>query len=324
MVGETTLTPAPGTTVDANGAARAPVAPLGQAGIVAAAPAEGSVTTKPAAAGAAAVSRDTIASSPENNAAALAADAARLAKASEISKLEKAIAANTDPAAKTRLEAELAKLKPAADDAVQAAAIAAAEKVLADAKTPEEKAAAQAALDKLKAPVSLTGAPAEGYTEFKLPPGFTPDPAALAAVTPLMKELNLSQAGAEKLLAFEAGRIKAAAEAAGKNHVGAWNKLMGDRLTAAKNDPEVGGSGNPDVFAKTIADARAGIKAFGTPALQAYLNTSEAGSHVEVIRALAAAGRAVSNDTVHLGGAAVKAEPKTLADRLFPQKAATK
>ena len=309
--------------VNALGEPAAHVSPLGEGGRTAPAPSAEAVFNKPA--GAPALSRDTITANPEHNPQATEADKTRLAAAAKVTELEGAIAKQTDPAAKARLEAELKALKPPvdADAATKAAAITAAEKALADAKTPDAKAAAQAALDKLKAPVALTGAP-EVYSDFKLPEGFKPDAAALSELTPLFKELNLSQAGVEKLLAAQAVRMTKTAAEAAKNHVVAWNKLMGDRLKTAQSDPEVGGSGNPDVFKQSVADAREGIRAFGTSALQAYLNTSEAGSHVEVIRALAAAGRAVKNDTLHLGGAPVKAEPKTLADRLFPKTAAKK
>jgi len=308
-----------GTVVNANGAPTAPVAPLGDAGKTAAAPPVGAVTEKPTTPGSAPVSRDTIASDP-----------------AAVSAAEKAVADAKSPEEKAKAEAALAKLKPAlgadaakaaadkaAADAAKAAAITAAEKAVADAKTPEEKAKAEAALKLLKDGPSPNGAP-ETYADFKLPDGLPVDKAALTEFGTLAKALNLSQDGAQKLIDFDAARLQAAAANAAKNHVTAWNKLMGDRLSAAKADPEVGGSGNPDVFARTVAEAREGIKAFGTPALQAYLNTSEAGSHVEVIRAFSAAGRAIKNDSLHLGGAVLKDEAPSLADRLFPKTAAKK
>lgn len=198
----------------------------------------------------------------------------------------------------------------AADEAAKAQAITDAEKAVTEAKTPEEKAAAEAKLRELKGePAKKDGAP-EKYEDFKLPDGVEIDKTQLESFLPLAKELNLSQDQAQKLIDFQAGNVKAAAE----KQVADWNKLLETRLSEAKADKEIGGAN----FEQTVADARVFLKQFGTPALQEYLNTAEAASHVEVIRAFAKAGRALADDKFVPASGGGAAQPKSLAERLFP------
>lgn len=198
-----------------------------------------------------------------------------------------------------------------AADKVAADAITVAEKAVTDAKTPEEKTAAEAKLAELKGgkpAEKKTGAP-EKYEAFKLPDGVKLDEAALAEAAPLFKDLDLTQEQAQKLIDFQAKNVATAAKTAVDN----WNSHMDTTLAAAKADKDVGGHN----WDQSIGHAAAFIKAFGTPALQAYLNTAEAGSHVEIIRAFAKAGKAVSQDGF-VPGAASPSAPVSLADRIFP------
>jgi len=221
-------------------------------------------------------------------------------------------------AAKETADAAAATVKTEADTAAAAKLVtdtAAAEKAVTDAKTPEEKAAAEKALEVLKGPKDTPGVAPEKYADFKLPEGITPDPAVLAEAAKVFKELNLSQSQAQKLVEMDTARTLAAAKKAGEDQMTAWNGLLETRLAEAKADPKVGGSN----WDQSIADAGKAIKELGTPALQAYLNRSDAGSHVEVILFFAAVGKAIGDDQIHFGSQKPQAAGEVdLAKRLFP------
>lgn len=231
--------------------------------------------------------------------------------AAAVTTAEAAVAAAKTPEEKAAAQAELDKIKLPVP-VVDPAALAAAEKAVADAKTPEEKAAAEKALDALKKPAEdKPGTAPEKYTDFVVPDGVIMRPEDAASFGALAKELSLSQSQAQKLVDYEAGRIKAAGETA----MTAYNQLLTDRLAVSKADPEVGGI----KFDESVADARKAMAAFGTPALQKYFDASDAGSHVEIIRMLAKIGKAVSDDKIHLGGKPIETSgPKSLEERLFP------
>lgn len=210
--------------------------------------------------------------------------------------------------AKTALDVKTAAdAKTAADKT----ALDAATKAVTDAKTPEEKTAAEKALADLKAAQGdKPGVAPEKYTDFKLPEGFTLDKAALDLFTPLAKSLNLSQTQAQRLIDFDIARQKGVAE----NQTKAWGDLLASRLETAKADPEIGGAG----YDANVGLAVKALDAFGTPALRKFLNESDAGSHVELIRAFAKIGKAIGNDTVHIGGAAGAATKElSQADRIY-------
>lgn len=277
---------AEGQVTDANGIVVEKTAPLGEAG------------AGPALANAEAVvvSRDTNAS--PDPAAVTAAEAA--------------VAAAKTPEEKTAAQAALDKIKPAVTaPVVDPAALAAAEKAVADAKTPEEKAAAEKKLADLKSPpVDKPGVAPEAYTDFVVPEGVILPAEVAKDFGVLAKELSLSQSQAQRLVDFQSKQALAGAQAQAK----AWEGLLNDRLAESKADPEVGGTH----FDENIGSARKAIEAFGTPGLQKYLNTSDAGSHVEIIRLLSKVGKAISEDTIHFGGKAPAGEQKDLAERLFP------
>ncbi|HZX69760.1 MAG TPA: hypothetical protein VFE77_02995 [Rhodanobacter sp.] len=220
------------------------------------------------------------------------------------------VAAVADPAVAATA---LAAAKTAAD-AKKATDVTAAEAVLAAAKTPEEKVAAQKALDILKGPTDTPGVAPEKYEPFTLPKEITPDPAAIAAFEGVAKGLNLSQSQAQALVDFDTKRAIEQGTKAAEAQTKAWNTLLETRLSEAKADPVIGGQ-NWDA---SVTSARAAITAFGTPALQAYLNQSDAGSHVEIVRFFAAVGKAVQDDSVHFGGKQPQPADISLAKRLFP------
>jgi hypothetical protein len=82
---------------------------------------------------------------------------------------------------------------------------------------------------------SIAGAP-DTYT-FTPPAGTTFDDAAIAAATPIFRELNLSQASADKLVGFYNEQMKAAADTGSKAVLAMREKWV----TEVKTDPELGG-----------------------------------------------------------------------------------
>ncbi len=80
-----------------------------------------------------------------------------------------------------------------------------------------------------------TGAP-EAYTDFALPEGVKLEGETLKSAQELFKALNLPQDGAQRLVDFHLGQIKAATEASSK----AYDDMRVGWQTAAKADPDVG------------------------------------------------------------------------------------
>ena len=97
------------------------------------------------------------------------------------------------------------------------------------------------------APKPADGAP-DTYT-FKPPEGQTYDDAAIAAATPIFKELGLSQAAADKLVTFYNEQMKAVADTGTKAVMAMREKWV----TEVKSDPEIGGK--LDVVKADIARA---------------------------------------------------------------------
>lgn len=152
------------------------------------------------------------------------------------------------------------------------------------------------------------GAPAE-YEDFKAPEGVTLDPEVTGQFKTLAKELNLSQAQAQKLADMgasitqkQAGQTSALLEQARIE----WTNN-------AKNDKEFGG----EALAANMAVARKAMDEFGTPELKSLLNESGLGNHPEIIRAFYRAGKAISEDTFVGGGTSASKQPKTDADVFY-------
>lgn len=147
------------------------------------------------------------------------------------------------------------------------------------------------------------GAP-EKY-EFKAPEGRDFSPEVLGAFSEVAKELNLSEADAQKVIdkiapAFAARQTEVLEAARAQ-----WE-------TDAKADKEFGG----DKLDENMVVAKKALDAFGTPELRQLLNTSGLGNHPEIIRAFYRAGKAISEDKF-VGGNPPPAGGKSLADRLY-------
>lgn len=147
------------------------------------------------------------------------------------------------------------------------------------------------------------GAPAK--YEFTAGDGREFDPKVLEAFSGVAKELNLSQANAQKLLdkvgpVLEQRQVERIAEARK-----GWREQF-------EFDPDMGGPKQQE----TIASAKRALEVHGTPELKQLLNETGLGDHPEVIRFFAKAGRTVSEDGF-VGGARSTA-PKSTAEVFFP------
>lgn len=145
------------------------------------------------------------------------------------------------------------------------------------------------------------GAP-EAYAEFTLPEGVTLDETMLAEFAPVLKELNLSQSAAQKVIDFAPKLISQTVEgikAQLADEARGWHD-------AARGDKEIGGA----KMAETLAVANKAFAKFGTPELKAFLASRGLNAHPELIRAFYRAGKAISEDSFVAGGASVsRAKP---------------
>ena len=168
-------------------------------------------------------------------------------------------------------------------------------------------------------PAKTEAKPAEGapekYEDFKFPEGITADPAAVTEFTGLAKELNLSQAAAQRLLDLQSKLTGAAAKA----EADAWDTTIQGWVTSAKADKEFGGA----KFDENLAIANKFLAKHGTPALNEALVATGVGNHPEFIRLLVRAGRATGEDGKLLTGSAPNKGDDILG-AMYPTHQATK
>lgn len=175
---------------------------------------------------------------------------------------------------------------------------------------PEKKEGEEAA--------SILGAP-EAY-DIKLPAEFTEaggvfDKEAFDLVEPILREMNLSNEAAEKLMGSYATQVipliqKRAADAMDASSAAmrtAWEKQ-------SKDDPDIGGA----KFEETKALTKQTLVRFGLekdgPFLK-LLDESGLGNHPDMLRVMSNIGRMTGEAQVDVGGG--KGEPARLADRVY-------
>lgn len=137
------------------------------------------------------------------------------------------------------------------------------------------------------------GAP-ESYEAFALPEGITLNEEANAEFTAVAKELNLDQAGAQKLVDIAAGMMQRQADgvrAQIEAEVAGWRD-------AVMSDPEIGKAN----FQETLRHVAAARDAFASPELVQFLNDSNLGTHPEIVRVFAKVGKAIGEDTFVAAG----------------------
>ena len=193
----------------------------------------------------------------------------------------------------TLLTSDPATTPPPTDDVAAKAA--------AEAKA---KADADAAAAKAKA----EGAP-EKYEAFKFADGVTPAEADVQQFNTLARELNLSQANAQKLVDYQTTlmqRVEAESAKANAEVLKSWR-------TAVETDKEIGGS--PEKVAEHVAVAKTALTKFGTPELMEFLKGG-LGNHPEIIRAFYKVGKAISEDG-HVPGTSGGAGQRSIGQLLF-------
>lgn len=129
------------------------------------------------------------------------------------------------------------------------------------------------------------------YTAFELPEGVALDEQALGRFTPIAKELNLDQQGAQKLVSLYAEMQTEQAKQFA-DQVAQWGEQ-------SKNDAEIGGA----KFQETLKVAATGLKAFGSDEFTNLLNETGLGNHPEVIRFCHRVGMALQEDKALQPGA---------------------
>ena len=129
-----------------------------------------------------------------------------------------------------------------------------------------------------------------------LPEGMEMDQGLADAVSPVFKDLGLSQEQANKLVEVYAGAMQEQAQAsadAAKELVSGWKDT-------AKQDKEIGLNNWKD----SVDAANAAIRTFGTPELvQDVMIGQGMGNHPEVIRMFSRIGKAIADDSLVTGEA---------------------
>ena len=135
--------------------------------------------------------------------------------------------------------------------------------------------------------------PEDGKYEFEVPEGMELDEAMAEAMSPLFKELGITQAQANQLVATYGAQVQERAEAEAQTFV--------DRVTgwtdAAKADKEIGN----DNWDASVAAGNAALQKFGTPELTQALGETGMSNHPEVIRFMVRVAKAVGDDKLEPG-----------------------
>ena len=159
----------------------------------------------------------------------------------------------------------------------------------------------------------------EAY-ELEAPGGFAIDPQALAAATPVFKELGLSNEQANKLMPVAA---KFAAGLSDKLNAQILNQVRADRkawLDTAMADREIGGAN----WKQTLAKGAFALDNLGFPKgspFRVLLDESGLGNHPEMIRAWAKVGRAIGEDGDFVRGTGGTSSRRDAAETLYPNDA---
>ena len=171
------------------------------------------------------------------------------------------------------------------------------------------------------APNAVTGAP-EAYdtAAWQMPEGVVFDTEGFEAVEPVLRELNLDNDQAGKLMGAYAEKIVPMIESrAAKQMDDAAKELSADLAKNLQADPEVGGAKLKEAQAYS---AKAIAAALPDATLRAefsqFLNESGLGNHPLLTRVLNTAGRAMSEATTPAGGAG--GGEKTAAEKFYGRK----
>lgn len=135
--------------------------------------------------------------------------------------------------------------------------------------------------------------PPEEYTFDDLPEGVEIDTELAGKVSPIFKELGLTNEQANQLAGEYAQHIAAQEEA----RAAQWQQTNEQWVTQAKQDPEIVEMG----WDNAIASANRFIETFGDESLGEALAAGLNGNHPAIIKALAKAGAALTDDRTETG-----------------------
>ena len=144
----------------------------------------------------------------------------------------------------------------------------------------------------------------EEYSVFDLPEDFSFNEETLSDYHTFAKENKLTQDQAQRGVDMVA-KMKEA-------EMSQWVEQQKSWVEDAKSDAEYGG----EKFDENISIAVKARDSFGTPEFNEMLDTSGLGNHPEMIRFLNRVGKAISEDSVVVGGA--KTTSKTREAVLYP------
>lgn len=154
-----------------------------------------------------------------------------------------------------------------------------------------EQGAQAAAKPEEKPAEAPEGAP-EAY-EFAAPEGHVLDEGVIGKFSEVARELNLSQANAQKVLDTMAPAIAERQQAALQTMTAEWAET-------SKADKEFGG----EKLTENLVLAKTALDKFATPEFTKLLNDTGLGNHPEVLRVFVRAGKAISADNVVTGKSA--------------------
>jgi hypothetical protein len=146
---------------------------------------------------------------------------------------------------------------------------------------------------------------------FNVPDGMEIDQAFADSVSPVFKELGLSQEQADKLVSAYAERMGAQQQSV----TDAYQKQLDEWTTELKSDQEVGG----DAFEQNAGIAAKAIKQFGSDELKALLDETGIGSNPAMFKFALAVGKTLGEDEPGSGDAAN--QPSTIEDEMYPNEA---
>jgi putative NIF3 family GTP cyclohydrolase 1 type 2 len=251
----------------------------------------------------------------EDTSVAEAPDAVASTSAVDVAAVAASAAANVvvaDPAAEAAATKAAADAKAAAEATEAKAAVDAAEVTRRAALTDDARAAEDAAKAKADADAAAWKQPApEKYADFSLPEGVTLSPDVASEFQKVAKELDLSQAKAQKIV----DRIAPALVKNTVDGIQARATQAGDTwLAQIKADAVLGGA----ALDATLAQAKRGVEAFATKEFKAFLDASKLGNHPEMIRVFHKIGATVKSDSTHVSAQGNSGGVASAEDRLWP------
>lgn len=140
------------------------------------------------------------------------------------------------------------------------------------------------------------GAP-EQYEQFAMPEGVELNEEALVEFQAVAKELDLTQAEAQRFADIGASMVQQAVGAAVEGLQEQWTNTLSEWVEEIKADKELGG----DKLPQTLAVARKAISTFGDEGLMQTLEETGMTNNPALLRFAHRIGKAMSEDTLHLG-----------------------